>query len=108
MNVIIDEIAKRAFEICDKFGIAHPSHREMFAGGYREGLKVNPWHKTSEELPNEQFDDGYQMVIVNIQIDEDSSMISTDYIKDGKWALHTPDKYPITHWMEIPELPKED
>lgn len=108
MKVFIDEIEKRAFEICDKFGIMHPSHREMFACGYRYGLRANPWHKASEELPKvdkyrkcikvfaRKGDDvfvAFYSVVAGFSL---SSSFYTEYALSG-----------VTHWMEIPEI-KED
>ena len=92
MNVFIDEIAKQAFAYCDKLGIIKPSHREMFVCGYREGLKSNPWHKASEELPKE----GAYILSVS------------RYRYDTVWYPKPGITDDMDYWMYIPELPKED
>ena len=81
---------------------------------------VNPWHKTSEELPEE---DGHRVIVrVGRRIEGvDHVFYSYDIgmVRDGRWRLDSQGYSPlpysptidsglITHWMEIPELPKED
>ena len=108
MNVIIDEVAKQAFALCDKYDIKAPSHREMFVCGYRYGLRANLWHKVSEELP--EVDKRRKCIKVFARKGDDvfvafysvmagfslSSSFYTEYALSG-----------VTHWMEIPEI-KED
>jgi hypothetical protein len=65
----------------------------------------NLWTSVEDELPKEEFDDGYQSVFVSIKIDNETYMLTTDYIRKGKWELN-PDAN-ITHWMPIPPIPME-
>ena len=74
-------------------------HRMLVEMGNR--VLSHQWISVEEELPKEEFDDGYVFVFVRVEVDDETSYFDTDYIRDGKWELHT-DK--ITHWMEIPTL----
>lgn len=67
--------------------------------------KEHQWISTKDRLPEEEFDDGYTFVFVNIKVDEETSRFDVDYIRDGKWELHP--NSDITHWMPIPPLTKE-
>ena len=109
MNVFIDEIAKQAFERCDAYGIAKPSHREMFACGYREGLKVNPWRKVSEELPKKEA-----FLVRKIDNPQVYAILIYSHKERGFWNTITGGFITIdgvleyyTHWMPIPKI-KED
>lgn len=62
----------------------------------------SPWIMCSERLPEEDFDDGHQMVFVAINDGEDTWRFDTDYIRDGKWELNS--KSNIVYWMPIPPL----
>lgn len=103
MNVIIDEVAKQAFALCDKYDIKAPSHREMFACGYRYGLRANLWHKASEELPKEG---GHYLCM------DDNKHIVQLAFRGTKWVNTSQfidiDLCLVKYWMKIPELPKED
>lgn len=59
----------------------------------------NPWIKCSERMP-ELDDDGYsEMVLV---VGRHGS-IHLNYLKDNEWSL----AMKVTHWMPLPELPKD-
>ena len=83
----------------DSTGLGMP--REMALFGAEWALN-HQWVDANERLPKEEFDDGYTFVFVRIEVDEDTFLLETDYIRNGKWELH-PDKK-VTHWMPIPKL----
>lgn len=107
MKVFIDKIAERALKKCNELGINNPSRREAFVGGYRYGLREgkNPWHKTSEELP--EVDKYRKCIKVFARRGEDvfvafyspvvgfslSSSFYTEYMLSN-----------IEYWMPIPEI----
>ena len=108
MNVFIDEIAKQALERCDAIGIAKPSHREMFACGYREGIRKCPWHKVADgDLPK----DGQLVLISNPAIQfAIFNKLFLPVLRVGRRFEAADNRMyaNVEYWMEIPELPKED
>lgn len=80
-----------------------------YSMGYTEAINhpINPWHKVSEELPQES---GCYLVKYTIG----SCSVLYDAIcryNECRWInAHRlgNGRISITHWMEIPELPKED
>lgn len=87
----------------DSTGLGMPVSMAEFGA---EWALDHQWVSTSERLPEEEFDDGYTFVFVNIEIDEDTSRFDVDYIRDGHWEIHP--EANITHWMKIPKLPKTE
>ena len=76
-------------------------------GHFKDGATFalqNQWISVDEALP-EEFDDGSEFVFVIVK-DDETSYYDTDYISNGKWALHNSDK--VTHWMSIPKLKGEN
>lgn len=86
----------------------------MYLEAFREGSVYalnNQWVPVSAELPQEKFDDGYEFVFVRIKLDDETYLIETDYIRNGKWELHPQNgdtSYEITHWMPIPKVNSDD
>lgn len=59
----------------------------------------NPWIKCSERMP-ELEDDGYSEIVL---VAGRHGSIRLNYLKDNEWSL----AMEVTHWMPLPELPKD-
>lgn len=78
--------------------VEHLLHTAFIAGyNEREDEGKNPWHKASEELPEEK---GMYLVWI-VEYNHPVTMLWGDYGWDN------PLQDAVTHWMEIPEI-KED
>ena len=86
--------------------VVDPDLYEGYIAGYEQAEKDLGWIKCSERMPVEDFDDGYQMLFVAIHVEDYTWRFDTDYIMNGKWALHPYDN--IVYWMTIPNEPIDD
>lgn len=78
-------------------------HYNGFLDGFARGLYEgsNPWHKASEELPEE---DGIYIVMLG----RNSFVCALEFDAISKqWSI-AGYQSDVKYWMEIPELPKED
>lgn len=88
--------------------VEHLLHTAFIAGyNEREDEEKNPWHKASEELPKESGSYFVKYTIDSCSVPYDGicryyecRWINAHRLGNGR--IH------ITHWMPIPELPKED
>ena len=105
MNEILQKrIEEAAHEYIQSDAVA-PENMQIAFGDFINGAKwalQNQWISVDEALPEEEFDDGYEFVLVIVKEDEETLYYDTDYISNGKWELHNSDK--VTHWMPIPPL----
>lgn len=60
---------------------------------------MSKWIKCSERMP-ELDDDGYSEMVLVVS---SRGLIYQNYTIDNEWAVPTD----ITHWMPLPELPKD-
>lgn len=60
---------------------------------------MSEWIKCSERMP-ELDDDGYSEMVLVVGR---RGSIRLNYLKDNEWSL----AMEITHWMPLPELPKD-
>lgn len=59
----------------------------------------NPWIKCSERMP-ELDDDGHSKMVLVVG---KKKIIQQNYLVDDEWVF----LMDITHWMPLPELPKD-
>lgn len=99
-------------------------HYNGFLDGFARGLSesLNPWHKVSEELPEEKHYKERTLQGIREWSESESVLVidnhylkTVDYLKNGEWLkLRTHPKdcdgFPIQYlyWMDIPKPPKED
>ena len=69
-----------------------------------EHVLNHQWVDTNVRLPKEHFNDGYQLVFIIRQIDDDTMIYETDYIKNGEWELSKGKAGKVTYWMNIPKV----
>ena len=81
--------------------------QESFFKGVEAGEEQFRWISVDEQLPEEEFDDGYTLVFVRVQTNI-GYIIETDYIKNGRWELHQTKDKVVTHWMRIPTAGLEE
>lgn len=80
--------------------------REQYKKGYADGLEAGyEWISVEDRLPSESVS-----VAVYIKEGNGAYWIQTAYLNGGKWRI--PGEYVvdrnITHWMPLPEPPKEE
>ena len=75
--------------------------RNQYEKGYRYGLKANEWISVKERLPEVEAD-------ILAYIGEGSFVVCW-MTHDGYWQCpaYLMDKDDVTHWMPLPEPPKE-
>ena len=67
----------------------------------------------SERLPEEVLEDGEKphtasaLVLVAVMDDENRRFVSDDITFDGEWVNFRFPEFEVTHWMPLPEPPKE-
>lgn len=75
--------------------------QESFFKGFEAGEEQFRWISVKDEIPEEEFDDGYTFVFVRVKTNI-GYLIETDYIRNGRWELHQTQDKVVTHWMRIP------
>ena len=73
------------------------------------------WISVEEHLPDEinEIDGGKDgtcsdLVIVFVRDDCGNSFICDDILSNGEWVNYPAPLFEVTHWMPMPEPPKED
>ena len=61
-------------------------------------LKEQEWVSVNDRLPEEN---------VPVLVWESQGFAYVDIYKDGVWVIGTPNLSKLTHWMPIPDPPKE-
>ena len=69
-----------------------------------EHVLNHQWVDANVRLPKEHFNDGYQLVFIIRQINDDTMIYETDYIKNGEWELSKGKAGKVTYWMNIPKI----
>lgn len=97
----------------------NPSNGFEYGARWADAHPKNPWHKASEELPkiiHSNYKGNYSNWCLCIDGEgEYHRLLRHCNGSTSVWAWDTDGRWPfekidctITHWMEIPELPKED
>lgn len=80
--------------------------RNQYEAGYREGkADAVKWIPVAERLPEDDSD-----VLAYLRIGEEGRIYPANYAK-GMWfdcIFNTPATNTTTHWMPLPDAPKED
>ena len=126
-NKTPDEI-KKGLEYCFKGGNcgACPYNVDVFSDDCMEELsrdlkahieqleaQVPKWISVEERLPEEVKRDDEEasstdIVIVAVRDDMNNIFVSDDILCKGEWVNYSAPLFEVTHWMPLPELPKED
>jgi len=79
-----------------------------------EQSRVPRWIPVEERLPEESnmIEDGKggtcsDLVIVFVRDDNENTFTCDDIIANGEWVNYPAPLFDVTHWMPLPELPKE-
>ncbi len=89
-----------------QLGAAADAIEELTAINERQLLEIavlsKPrWIPVTERLPNE----GKTVLVVAVNdFHEDDRWVAVDWLYCGEWQQHSI----VTHWMSLPELPKEE
>ena len=75
----------------------------------------NNWIPVTEQLPEEVPEEGCDknphtasaLVLVAVLDDCDRRFVSDDITFDGKWVNYPFPEFEVTHWMPLPEPPKD-
>lgn len=67
------------------------------------------WIRVKDRMPPEYYDhkancSTSDLVLVVVNLNSGKRFVSDDVTIDGKWYIHEDS---VTHWMPMPELPKE-
>lgn len=96
---LIDIIEKARAEAAGTIGSMNHGFAAWYADKLIEaGVTLNQWIPVTERLPEED---------VNVLVAFDDGFIATTCILDGEWELWA-DAGDVTHWMPLPEPPKEE
>ena len=89
--------------------------RDQYAQGYQKGycdcIAAQPkWISVKDELPKKWCEDGADRTLVNYQIYSPRYGVDVgNYVKPaGRWVIMGLPVDDVTHWMPLPEPPKED
>lgn len=95
-----EEIKQAAEETLRREGYHAAVHEFMDGAEWADAHPINPWHKVSEELPDENS------TVLGVGISGYPYICRYMY---GHWFSENnlTERITITHWMEIPEI-KED
>lgn len=110
------EEVQRAIE---QLKYAREQDREFDDGTFIDSLDLaitalqayQPWIPVSERLPMEEPDGRHsasKMVLVYAYNGYSDRFASTDITVDGKWYDYSEPEFEVTHWMPLPQAPKED
>ncbi len=79
-----------------------------FVNGYIAcANKYNQWHKVTDELPPRRSETSCLSIKVFGSDGRDIIKTFYNYFHEC-WYVHYDEHYIITHWRELPELPKEE
>ena len=89
-----------------EYNIPHKFKREIADYLIAHGVTVQEWVPVTERLPE---DSGYYLVVHQNKYNGSISIAFEMYIKCkiGEW-WENDYAYDVTHWMLLPEMPKED
>lgn len=94
--------------------ISSSTAREVADHMIDNGVTVQKWIPVSERLPveREEDDEGEKhtasdIVQVAVMDSLGNKFVSDDMLYDGKWVNYPWGDFEITHWMPLPEPPKE-
>lgn len=79
------------------------------------GVTIQRWIPVTERLPEEVLEESWDekphtasaLVLVAVRDDCDRRFVSDDITFDGKWCNYPSPDFEVTHWMPLPEPPKE-
>ena len=81
--------------------------RNQYEQGYIDGKQANKWISVDDQFPQ---DNGYALVYINKY--KQDAIREYYYCGNGEWedetGWATTECFGITHWMPLPEPPKED
>lgn len=82
---------------------------QWYKVGLYEGATASPWHDVKEELPNINIPvlvltHSGNVVTTSMYIPRD---VNGNILGDKEWKGNHAFKRSITHWMEIPQIPKK-
>lgn len=107
-----EQIVKRAEEVTSRFSYrnGYSTAKDAFIEGakYADNNQPNPWISVEERLPETEK----EVIILNKRKHTDIDFL-TDNGDDGYYWWKSDETIwceddEITHWMPIPQLPKED
>ena len=102
-----DDVKRRMHETMDYQDLYLPVHFEMCMNDAPTVESASPWHRV-EEPPKEY---GNYLAVVNGEVME---VTYSDMRDDWKWSTCDAEGFAwirsesVTHWMPLPEPPKED
>lgn len=91
----------------DKYTATEMAYKHGYEKGYEAGKPK--WIPVSERLPDQWQDTDFGEPIEFIVLIE-GAVCPTVLCFDGEYffSMHTGDYYEVSHWMPLPDLPKED
>ena len=109
-----EEIEEAGFKYADYYGCLNCDRDDVWHG-FVNGAKwadehpASPWHDVKEELPNVNvpvlvLTHSGNVVTTSMYIPRD---VNGNILGDKEWKGNHAFKRSITHWMEIPKLPKK-
>lgn len=82
----------------------HEATEQSYRNGYEKGYAdaLGGWISVKERLPDEDV-----QVLVYLHSDRSYTTMDTDRLLNGKWVRLRWGAFDVTHWMPLPEAPKE-
>ena len=104
------DVREKLVEILAEFYGVDPMYHGVDANALADhliahGVTIQEWISVDDELPGDDSD-----VLACLRIGEESRICPASYAKGMwfDWIFNTPVTESITHWMPIPQPPKEE